>query len=140
MAVWVLFPKFFSRLRSDLWNCMKLKKYYMNLRFQRFFFLWDRVGIEDCSNLWKIIIFKHFRTLWSVSSEFWGHPGTNHPIFDQHSYIICYSWVLNCFYFPLGLKSIGRSAQTSEKWSISSIFSSLGSFPQVFGQNKERII
>ena len=44
------------------------------------------------------------------------------------------------FYFALGLRSAGKSAQTYKKLSSFSFFSRLGPFPQVFGQVKEWVI
>ena len=49
----------------------------------------------------------------------------------NHKSVTC-SYVLSCFYFALGPRLAGRSAQTYQKCSILGIFSSLGLFLQNF--------
>ena len=50
------------------------------------------------------------------------------------------SCVSDYFYFVWWSRLVGSSARTYEKWSVFSIFSSLGPFPQVFGKVKEWLV
>ena len=78
--------------------------------------------------LTKMLNFKCFYTFGSFSPSFWaGHKGAHVKIAQNHK-SVTFSWVS---YFPLWSRSIGGSAQTLEKCSISNIFSS-GSFSQKF--------
>ena len=41
------------------------------------------VDKEECSNIWKMVSFKDFRTLWSVSSRIWAVLGADHTVFHK---------------------------------------------------------
>ena len=47
-------------------------------------FLYFLIGMEDCWNLWKMILFKCFLPLWSVSSRLWASLGANHSLFYKN--------------------------------------------------------
>ena len=98
------------------------------------------VGMEESSNLWKMVNFKYFRQLWSVFSRFWVGPGAVHTGFCNIYESMLYNCVPNGFYFSLARsRSGGRSAQTYEECSNLSIFSRLGLFLHFFWQVKEWI-
>ena len=120
----------------------------MQLRAQLllFSFVID-VGMKDCSNSWKMIIFKYFQPFCSVSSEFWVGPGADYDVFRENCLGISWndkdvtcSCVPNYIYIALWSKSEGRSAQNYEKWSIGSIFGRCGLFLHYFGQFQAWII
>ena len=104
------------------------------------FCLMIELGSEECSNLWKIMIF-------SIFSHLGPFPQAFRQVKEwlmlkmqkrnaQNDTSVTYSCVLNCFYFVLWATLSGRSVQSYEKWSIFSVFNRLGAFPHVFGQLK----
>ena len=58
----------------------------------------------------------------------------------QNNKSVTFKCVSNCFSFVVYARLAGRSFQNYEKLSFFSIFSDLGSFPQVFRHVKERLI
>ena len=59
-----------------------------------------------------------------------------HKIITVSDVIAC----LNVFLFFFWMRLAGRSVQSYEKWSLFSVFSRLGTFPQVFRHAKEVLI
>ena len=49
-----------------------------------FLYFLIEVSMEDCWSLWKMILFKYFLRLWSVSSRFWAGLGADHTLFYKN--------------------------------------------------------
>ena len=92
LAVWILFLKFSGSLKSSLYqNCMKLKHCHIYLRDQLFLFCFTIfVGMDECSNIWKLVSFKYLRRLWSASLWFWESLGADHTIFRKNCVRVCF--------------------------------------------------
>ena len=61
-----------------------------------------RIDKSSLKNGKKMILFKYFRLLWSVSSECWAGTGADKTVFHKIQETICfYSCVLNSFCFLL---------------------------------------
>ena len=81
------------------------------------------VGVEECWNIRKMISFKYFRLLLSVSSTFWGGLGADHTVFHRNWESVFNDCVPNGFYCALKSTSAKGIAQTNGECSGYSIFS-----------------
>ena len=77
-----------------------------------FILLCDQSRKGEVLRIMKMVNWKYFRSLWSVSSLFWAVPGVDHTICDESNW---YSCVKNCFYtFVVDFGQ--KSPQTYVKW------------------------
>ena len=97
------------------------------------------IGREECSKLWKMIVFSIFSRLGPFPQVF-GHVQEwlmlilNKIIRAWH--VVAYP----IFYFVLWAKLVGKSVESYEKWWFFSVFNRLDHFAQVFRQVKECLI
>ena len=81
------------------------------------------VEMEEYSNIWEMIIFKYFCSLWLISSKFWVNLGADHTVFHKNYDRMFYNCISSGFYYALKSRSTERSAQTYEECSNLTIFS-----------------
>ena len=72
------------------------------------------VSMEQSSGLWKMVGFKYFLPLWSVSSRIWAGHRKDHPMFSKNWNSMFYTCVYHGFYFALRLMFVENSAQTKK--------------------------
>ena len=139
LAVWVLSPRVLGRLRSAFtisWNDKNATCSCLPNCFS--FVLWVRLAGRSVQSYEKWSFFSVFSRLGHFTQVF--RQLKEWLILELHktirvSHAVACPIVLILFY-DRDLQG-GRSAQRYDKWSFFSIFSSLGHFPQVFGQVKE---
>ena len=107
----------------------------MKLRAQLFSFcLMIDIGREECSNLWKMIIFLVFLAVLSFSPRFWVGYWVAYIKSEWNNKSATCSFVPDYFYFVWKSRLTGRSAQTYGKWSSRSLV------PKIFGQVKKYLM
>ena len=97
------------------------------------------IGREECSKLWKMIVFSIFSRLGPFPQVF-GHVQEWLMLILNK---IIRAWhVVACpiFYFVLWAKLVEKSVESYEKWWFFSVFNHLDHFAQVFRQVKECLI
>ena len=98
------------------------------------------IGREECSKLWKMIVFSIFSRLGPFPFQVFGHVQEWLMLILNK---IIRAWhVVACpiFYFVLWAKLVEKSVESYEKWWFFSVFNHLDHFAQVFRQVKECLI
>ena len=87
------------------------------------FFCFEILVDMECSNIWEMISFKYFCSLWLISSKFWVSLGADHTVYRKNCDRMFYNCISSGFYCALKPRSAGRIARTYEECSNLTIFS-----------------
>ena len=111
----------------------------MRAQFFLFSFMIE-TGREECSSLWRMILFNYFWLVCSVSPGFCAIATVDHAMLMEIVKVFCIFAYSIVFIFISDPYRQGGVLIFKKKWSFLSIFGNFGNFLQVFEQRREWFI
>ena len=94
------FPQFFRQVKT--WQILELHGMTIvsNLvacSIVLLFFCFEILVDMECSNIWEMISFKYFCSLWLICSKFWVSLGADHTVYHKNCDRIFYNCISVAF-------------------------------------------